>query len=83
MVLKILSRTNISHGRARKPTVYLETELGNIPTTTKVVYGKRVPHNRIGQKNIKGSHLQVVFVEDLIRHGKLTKIGEFSPNSIN
>lgn len=82
MVLKVLGRKEIKDKRNIKPTIYLQTEIGIIPTSISGIYAKRVPENVVGQKNYKKGHLMTVFVEDLMKYGTLNKFGDYDVNSI-
>lgn len=81
MVLEVLRITSYKNSRDRKPTTILHTEIGIVPTTISAIYAKRVPKNKLGDKNIRKSHLAMVFVNDLIKYGKLTKLGSFTVES--
>ena len=81
MVLEVQRITSYKNSRDRKSTTLLHTEIGVVPTTIRAIYAKRVPKNKQGDRQIRKSHLMMMFINDLIKYGKLTKLGSFTVES--
>ena len=83
-VVQVMVRRSHGEKRQKKPTIYIGTGYGQIPTSYGKIYAKIVPQARLDapKLNVRATTKQKDFVEDLAITGEIGPSGTFTPDSV-